>query len=207
MHITDLLFLVCALTAIGAMGRIIYLLIRRNLRGAARTTGRLAIAVAAYFLILIVVSLVSPGRVLAMRERRCFDDWCIQVTGVEQAPEIGDVHAAGRFYMVRFEVLSDAKRVTQRALDVHVWLLDDAGHRFGVSATGQGAFERTRGPAKPFDMELHPGEAFETTRVFDVPASIRGASILIEHGTWPGRLIIGASQSFLHAPTLVKLEM
>jgi hypothetical protein len=73
-----------------------------------------------YTLLLVGVALLSPQQVLAMHELHCFDDWCVSVDRFEQQPAIGAAQAQGVFYLVTVKVTSQAKRVSQRALDAVV---------------------------------------------------------------------------------------
>jgi hypothetical protein len=81
--------------------------------------------------------ILSPQQVLAMHQLRCFDDWCASVERVELQPAIGKVKAQGTFFLVTVQVTSKAKRISQRALDAAVYLLDGRGIRYDLSVKGQ----------------------------------------------------------------------
>src|SRR5260370_13621359 len=146
MTLSDLLFLASVLFTFGLLFRILYLLVRRNFRGAGRSLRLLAGFLAIYSIILVAVSLSAPQRVVAMDADRCWDDWCLAVTQASRSPRIGDAPAQGEFYAVTLRVSSRAGRVTQRALDANVYLVDGRGNTYGVSAIGQQPFESVNGP-------------------------------------------------------------
>ena len=41
--------------------------------------------------------------------------------------------------------------------------------------------------------------------IFDVPENAADLGLIVTHGLFPGVLIIDAPESFLHAPTILKL--
>jgi len=204
--IGDLLFILLVLTAFITLFRAIYLLARRRYPQAGRVLFRLTVGLAVYFAALISVSLVAQRKVLAMGQDRCFDDWCLAVEKVTTNANIGNVSAQGTFYVVTLRVSSRARRVSQRALDAAVHLEDSQNRTYEVSDAGQRAFEAQNGPAKALFDRLEPGEAFTTVRVFDVPRDTVGLGLVVVHGAFPGCIIIGDSQSFLHKRTLTLLK-
>jgi hypothetical protein len=84
--------------------------------------------------VLVSVALLSPQRVLAMHQDRCFDDWCLSVEQIVQQPTIGSaplrVRAHGVFDLVTGRVLVGEGAITQRALDAQVSLLDARGQHY-----------------------------------------------------------------------------
>lgn len=206
MLIGDLVFIVLVLTTLSVLLRALYLLMRGRYAQSTRVFGRLAIGLAIYFAALIAVSLLSPRKVLAMGQDRCFDDWCLAVESATTAPDIADKAANGKYYIVTLRVSSQAKRVSQRALDASVHLEDDRGNTYEPSDSGQRAYEAQHGPAKALFDRLEPGEFFNTVRVFDVPRDAGGLGLVVLHGAFLGHLIIGDSQSFLHKRTMTLLN-
>lgn len=167
----------------------------------------LAIYISLYAILLISVALVSPQQVVAMHQLRCFDDWCASVEQVEQRPAIGPARASGIFYLVTIRVASQAKRISQRALDAAVFLMDERGVRYAISPQGQKALEAAGQAGQPLNSWLDAGGSFTYTAVFDVPAKIAQPGLVISHGAFPGLIIIGDPQSFLHKPTIVRLTL
>jgi hypothetical protein len=201
----DLLFLASALFVAVTLVLIVYRLVRGHRDSAARTMGILIAYVAIYLAILISVSLVTPQKVLAIGEERCFDEWCITVTGVSRESRIGDATAQGVFEIVNAKVSSHSHGRRQREVGVRTYLLDALGHRFDIAAAGQRELERAGQAGQPIETFVDPGGSFETRLVYDVPA---GTSELgfVKTGAGPGSLIIGDSDSFFHQPTIVRLD-
>ena len=148
-----------------------------------------AIFWAIYLTIVAAVSFATPRKVLAIGERRCFDDWCLTVQSVD----------GGRPFKVTLRVQSDAKRVTQSAPGNQVFLEDDAGKRYAAGPeNGQ----------PPFSKMIGPGESYDTIREFDVPAGVKIVGLVVGHssGPNPGALVIGDDDAIFHKPAIVKLN-
>jgi hypothetical protein len=54
---------------------------------------------------------------------------------------------------------------------------------------------------RPFSTPLRPGETYQTTVVFDLPADIQSPTLLIHEGEFPTRFVIGHENSLLHKKT------
>lgn len=85
-------------------------------------------------------------------------------------------------------------------------LVDQQDRTYSPSADGQAAYESINGTQPDIRNVLGPGESFTTTAIFDIPADIEPAGLKVDHGVWPGRLIIGESSSFFHKRTLLMLK-
>ncbi len=160
---------------------------RRRALGLLRGLGALA---SVYLTIVIVVSLASPGRTIQRREPRCFDDWCVSVEQVDQAPAGTDIS-----YSVAIRLSSRARGRPQRENGVTVYMLDDRGRRFEAQEDPD---------AVPMNVLLHPGESVIARRQFLLPVDTRNPGLVIAHGRFPGMFIIGDDQSLLHKPSVVR---
>jgi hypothetical protein len=207
MNIFDLVFLFSVLLIIlGLIGFLAALLTRRG-RLARRLGTGLVGYVLLYALALVTVSLSSPQHVLAMGEVRCFDEWCAAVQQVRQAPSIGNVKPQqASFTLVTLQVSSQAKRISQRALDAGVYLLDSSGAHYDISPNAQRALEAAGQAGQPLNSLIDPGGSFSYTAAFDLPAGAKELGLVMAHGAFPGIIVIGDEQSFLHKPTVVKLS-
>jgi hypothetical protein len=159
-----------AVGVIAATGRV---------RLAARMLGVWGLCVAFYLTIVVIVSIFTKPRDLAIGEDACFDDWCIAVDHVEHAPTSGP-----RTYIVTFRLSSRARRVSQREHNLIAYLRDADGRRYEA------------GPASnelPFDTLLTPGQTLQTTRVYGLPPGTEQPQLVIKHeGGFPiGWFIIG----------------
>ncbi|MDQ2903875.1 MAG: DUF4352 domain-containing protein [Chloroflexota bacterium] len=164
-----------------------------------------------YAVVLLSVSLLSPQRVLAMHQDRCFDDWCHSVERVVPQSTVGNapmvVTAHGTFYLVTVRVSSRARGITQRALDAQVYMLDASDQRYDPDASGQQALDATGQGGLRLDSKVAPGGSFTCTVVFDLPKGSSHLALVVTHGLFPDVLVIGSEQSFLHKPTIFQLQM
>jgi hypothetical protein len=206
MGISDLFLIVSFFTVLlGLFGLLVALLTRRWV-WLRRIALGLAIYLGIYVLLLAGVSLLSPQKVMALHQPRCFDDWCASVEGVVQQPAIGAVHAQGTFYLVSIQVSSRAKRITQRARDAAIYLLDEQGNRYDPSLEGQQALDAAGLSGPPLDSLVDAGGSFTHTAVFDLPPGADQPALVHTHGAFPGLLVIGDDHSWLHKPTIVRLS-
>ena len=212
MILFDLLFLVVCLASVITLAAILRALVQGHRRQARTLFVRYAIGTASYLGMVIVVSLVTPQRVVAIGENRCFDDWCLAVEGVAHTPELGPaeatVRATGVFYVVTLRLSNGARGRPQRANSAAVHLWDGQGRRYDLSRPGQEAFEAQHGPVPPLTVTLAVGQALNTVAVFDLPTNARDVSLTVEHpvGPSPGRLIIQDDASLFHKPAIVRLN-
>src|SRR5579872_338463 len=163
MTMFDLVFLLAVVGCLLTLVALCYFLLRRQWRSARRVSLALGSFLILYTGGLLGVSLLSPGHTLAMHQDRCFDDWCLSAEQVRQQPSIGTppsiVVARGAFYLVTVRISSRAKAITQRALDVQVFLLDAHNQRYDPSPGGQQALDATGQGGHPLSSELAPGSS------------------------------------------------
>jgi hypothetical protein len=207
MNIFDLFLIFSFFVILSTFVGLLIALVTRRWALARRLVLGLLIYVSAYAVLLVSVALLSPQQVLAMHQLRCFDDWCASVEQVEQQPAIGEVRAQGVFYLVTIQVTSRAKRVSQRALDAAVYLLNDRGMRYDLSPQGQQALDAAGWAGQPLNSLVEAGGSFTYTTAFDLPPQTSQLGLVITHGAFPGLIIIGDAQSFLHKPTIVRLSV
>jgi hypothetical protein len=205
MTLPDLFFLFSVLFILIAVASLLVALIARKPGLAKRIALGLAAYVVLYALALVTVSLSSPQQVLGMHQDRCFDDWCIAVVGVTEQPAIGASRAQGGEYaLVTVRVSSRAQGIRQRAVDAAIYLLDGSGRRYDPSPEGQRALEGANLAGQPLNSYLDPGGSFTHTAAFDLLAGAKPYALVVTHGLFPGMLIIGDGQSFLHKPVIFK---
>src|SRR5258708_6805455 len=209
MTIFDGILILAALGCVLALTALGYFLVRSQWRRAKRVLLALASFLVVYAAVLVSVSLLSPQQVLAMRQDRCFDDWCLSVEQVVQQPTIGSapmlVRVHGVFDLVTVRVSSRARAVSQRALDAQVYLLDTQGQRYDPNPAGQLVLDASGQGGQPLDSELAPFGSFTRTVVFDVSKGVSHLALVVTHGLFPDVIVIGSDQSFLHKPTIIQL--
>jgi hypothetical protein len=200
MTLFDLLFLVSGLFVVGMTGRIAVSAIRGRWDAAIRLGRLLGLFLALYAAVLMCVALVLPRRIYSPGEQRCFDDWCVTALGAtaSAATPCGP-DESGRDWAVTVEVNSVARRIRQRAPDAHAELEDQEGKRYRpCTGTASG---------KSLSDELGPGESFRVSLPFRLPRDATPTGLVLHHGDFPGAVIIGADQSFLHRPALQRLTV
>ncbi len=107
----DLLLILGFLASAATLGTALAQLARRRYGVAARLAFFGAAGAALYLTILVVVSLLSPGRTIRQGERRCHDDWRLAVEHAERsAATLGERH------QVTLRLSSRARGRIQRAI-------------------------------------------------------------------------------------------
>ena len=193
MSIFDLLFLILLLAAVISLLATVWLGLRRKFVRARRILLRLLLCAGGYMAVVVIVSLVSPRRVLKPDATQCFDDWCIGVADFRQVPKGGDVA-----YYVDVRLSSHARRVSQRENNLTVYLTDREGRRYDPVADSSTA---------PFNVLLQPRESVVVSRSFLAPAEAKDLGLVITHeGGFPiGWFIIGYDTWF-RKPAVVQLQ-
>ena len=194
MTLFDVLFLASVLFVVAMCVWMLVLTAGRRWTKLGRTAVVLAVFLTCYTAALIGASLLRPRRIVAAGERRCFDDWCLAALTV--APDLGSFCKAepgSQAWIVTLEVSSAARRVRQRATDASAELEDTRGLRYQPCAGPSG---------RQLSDQLGPGESFRVELPYRLPADAMPAGLVVHHGGFPGILIIGDDQSFLHPPTL-----
>jgi hypothetical protein len=205
MNIFDLLLIFSVFLGLLVLMGVLVASTTRRWALAKRLAQALLIYTSIYTLVLVGVAVLSPQQVLPMHQLRCFDDWCVSVERFEVQPVIGAVQAQGAFYLVTIQVTSRAKRISQREQIAAVYLLDGRGIRYDLSVKGQQALASAGQAGQPLDSLVEAGGTFTYTAVFDLPPEADQSGLVITHGAFPGVIIIGDDQSFLHKPTIVQL--
>jgi len=196
--IPDLIFLASVFTCLILLLRLGVLALRKKWAKCRNTALTLISFVIAYSIVLITLAFAMPRRFVPPGERKCFDDWCISIARIEHQTGSTLCPGASDVWVANIEVASVARRVQQRASDASAEIEDVAGHRYQpCGATGTHTLR---------DM-LAPGESFPVRLAYVLPAGARPAGIVLHHGAFPGVIIVGADQSWLHTPTLLRAEI
>jgi hypothetical protein len=206
MNLLDLVAFVSVLATIGTIVSIGVLLIRKRMAAARTTSIWLTVFLASYAGTLVTVSLISPGKVLAIGDTRCWDEWCMTVTGASKQTRIGDLRAGGIFYVVALRINNRSQGRRQREINVCTALADGRGERFDESSVGQEALQRAGLAGSPVTSFVDAGGSFESRLVYDVPVEATGVGFVRRNCGRFGNPIIGDPGSFLHRPTIVRLQ-
>jgi hypothetical protein len=199
MAIADLVFIVSFLFCASMLIRLVWLAIRSQWARWRSTARLLGAFVAAYVSALATAGLSMPRHELAAGERKCFDDWCVAASGAEVQSTQELCPGSAAVWVASIEVSSVAKRIHQRAPDASIEVEDTDGKRYAPCAAGAG-------PRNIRDM-LGPGESFSVSLPFGLPLDARPAGLVVHHGAFPGIIIVGDDQSWLHKPTLFRTSV
>ena len=194
MTIFDLFFIVIVLASVATLAAVVASALRGRSRQAVKLSAILGVCLTLYLGVVVVVSLASPPRVLALGEDRCFDDWCIAIDDADRSEAPSRVE-----YTVTLRVSNRARRVSQRENGVVVYMMDERGRRFEAMADPS---------ATPFNILLQPGQSITTPGTFDVSGASGQLSLVVAHEgitRFPGLFIIGDDSSMFHKPTIMRL--
>ncbi len=216
-HIAALLFLGSAgLAILLVIATVVFFFWRR--RWVRYSAGALAALLLGYAALLLAFSAFSHDLTLARGEEKYFCGLdchlAYSVQNVERLKTIGDTTAAGEFYIVTVRTRFDETTIapwrgngplTPDPLDIV--LLDDQGHVLGQSSAGQKAWDAAHDRPRSWRAPdpLRPGESYETTAVFDVPAGTGAPRLLVYFSTFPTQVLIGDENSVLHKKTYFSL--
>jgi hypothetical protein len=165
---------------------------------------------------MLVFSFASNEKVLARGQEKHFCEidchLAYSVTDVRETKTLGDsprqVTAAGTFRVVTIKTRFDETTIGSARGNGQLYpnsrllaVIDDAGHKYLPSTSGQVALENSQSAGTPVTTPLQPRETYTTTFVFDLPADIRSPTLLIHEGEVVTRFIIGHENSPLHKNT------
>ncbi len=214
-HLAALCFLGTAgLTALLTVATIVLYFTRR--RWALYTALAVVVLVAAYASALAFFSWASYDRTVARGDEKffCAMDCHIaySVQNVERMKSVGDVNAAGEFVVVTVRSHFDERTIAPWRGNAPLTpdpptleLVDGQGRSYPVSPTGQKAWEHANPKAHSLTDPLRPGESFETTWVFDVPADAQSVRLFAGWHGFPSYLLIGDEDSPRHGKTYFAL--
>lgn len=210
------LVLACLVTALVAAAS-------RAFRIAKLAAGGAALALCGYAALLLIVAVASPNKTLQSGDWKYFCEAdCHIAYSIESVqfastlgPEASPVAAHGQFVVVRLKTWFDEHSIAPWRGDSPltpdprvVQVVDGAGNRYSPlpASALQGLVSMTRKATTPLDEPLRPGDSYTTTLVFDVPAGIRDAKLLIADRDPMSRLLIDHENSPLHGKIYLALS-
>lgn len=173
-----------------------------------------------YLATLLVFSFASREHVLERSDEKYFCEvdchLAYSVIDVVKMTELGapsaKQHARGTFYVATVKTWFDERTISPHRGNGPltpnpraVWVIDEAGRRYGVSPEGLRALELSNAKSTPFTQPLRPGESYSTTLVFDLPPDIANPRLLITESDSVTRLLIGHENSFFHKKASFRL--
>jgi hypothetical protein len=163
----------------------------------------------AYLAVVVVVSLTSPRRILPQSERRCWDEWCLNVEHIARTASTdrsGVIESDTVLYVVDVRVSNIGKARAQRENGVVLYLLDSAGRRYDPDLQSQRALAASGGAGDPMDTKVAPGVSFVHRVAFRVPRNAVALG-LVKEGQGPQAFIIDDDQSLLHKRTMTRFDL
>jgi hypothetical protein len=138
------------------------------------------------------------------------------IANVSQAKAIGSlpqpVVADGMFTLVTVRTRFDENTIGPNRGNGQLYpnprsltLIDEQGRSYSPAAAGEAALESSKAGGTPITNALRPGESYDTTIAFDVPAEVKHLTLLINESDWITHLIIGHENSPLHKKTRFQL--
>lgn len=202
-----------AVTVFGlfAAGVASVVLIRRGRAPLAWSIALVATAwLGAYATVLVVTSMMSRERTLAIGETKRFCGLYLDchmgvaVERVDTMSVIGGIHAGGTFYVVTLRVSSDARGASLHLEDPNIVVVDREGFRHERSLEAEQALGRAR--LIELERPVEAGDSFTRAVVIDVPHDVREPRLHVTMGGFLDRTaelaVIGDEDAVLHAPTL-----
>ncbi|HJR67572.1 MAG TPA: hypothetical protein VJ802_14170 [Gemmatimonadaceae bacterium] len=209
MELPGVLILVITLFGLFAAGVASVVVARRGKTPVARAIALVGAAwLGAYATILIVTSLTSHERTLALGETKRFCGFYLDchmgvaVERVDTTSAIGGIRAGGTYYVVTLRVSSNARRRPLRLERPDIVIVDAEGFRHERSLDAEHALGQLDG----LDRLVEAGASFTRAVVIDVPHDVRDPRLEVTMGGVVERTVelalIGDEDAWLHAPTL-----
>jgi hypothetical protein len=208
-HFSALLFLGSAVLLALLLISFVVLAIRSRPRQRYAITG-LLLLILGYGLSLVGFALFSRERTLARGEEKYFCELdchlAYSVQKVERVKNIGSANASGEFYIVTVRVRFDESTTAPwrrrdaplTPVPLNFAVVDSQGRAIQRSLIGQSAWDENPGSSRSLRDTLLPGESYETTLVFDVPADAGSPRLLASFTVFPTQVLIGDENSPLH---------
>ena len=210
---TGLLFLVAALALVGS-------LVARKFRFAKFVLIAMLVIAGIYVGTMLAFSLAGREKVLARGEEKHFCEidchLAYSITNVRQTKTLGtspnQSTAQGVYTIVTLKTRFDETTIApwrgngllypnSRVLT----LVDERGSKHAPADAALSALEATPASSTPLTAPLRPGESYTTEVVFDLPADVKSATLLINEGEFVTYFIIGHENSPLHKKTRFQL--
>ncbi len=201
----SIVFLAFLLTTTILLAVCFYRLLRR--RPSKPALRALLLVALAYTAILLAMSLTSRTRYIPLGADKCFDDWCVTVLSARSLAPPGQ-GAGTKLLEVTLAVSNHAQRAAFRPSQPRVALVLPSGDVIAPSAAVSDALERPGAPQGNLAKRVTPGETFHTSLGFEVPASTREASVVIQEGPESiTQFLVGDENSFFHKKSVFTIRV
>jgi hypothetical protein len=180
----------------------------------------MTVIVGAYLAAMLIFSFASHETVLARGTEKHFCEidchLAYSIVDTRQTKSLGTAPnqstAQGVFTVVTIKTRFDETTIGSGRGDGRLYpnsrvltLIDERGNKHTPSADGQRALDATQSGGTPLTSPLRPGESYTTEVVFDLPAGVKTATLLVNEGEWITHFVIGHENSLLHKQTRFQL--
>lgn len=171
---------------------------------------------ALYVSLLLLFSLASSEKVLARGEEKHFCEidchLAYSILDSQATKTLGtapnQLTAAGLFRLVTIKTRFDEKTISSTRGNALLYpnsrvlvVVDAQGKQYFPAANAERLLRESNEAGLPFTTPLRPGENYQTTVVFDLPADIQSPTLLIHEGELQTPFVIGHENSLLHQQT------
>ncbi len=211
-----LLFLGTAFLIVSLVLLLVFSLITEKFSLAKFSTLAIALIAVLYLSLLMVFSWTSTEKVLARGEEKHFCEvdchLAYSILDSQSPKSLGTAPnqptATGLFRVITIKTRFDQKTISPTRGDSllypnsRVLVVSDAQGKEYFPVTEAERFLRgLNQTGTPLTTPLRPGESYQTTVVFDLPADIQSPTLLIHEGERETRFVIGHENSVLHKKT------
>jgi hypothetical protein len=210
---TGLLMLVAALALVGS-------LVARKFRVAKFVSVAMMVIAGIYLGALLAFSLTGREKALARNEEKHFCEidchLAYSIANVRQTKTLGiapnQSAAQGVYTIVTIKTRFDETTIASWRGNGLLYpnsrvltLTDERGTQHAPANAALLALDATQASSTPLTAPLRPGESYTTDVVFDLPADVKSATLLINEGDFVTHFIIGHENSFWHGKTRFQL--
>lgn len=192
---------------------LIFSLVTKRIR-LAKLAGLAFLVVGALYLsLLLIFSRSSSEKVLARGQEKHFCEidchLAYSVIDSRATKTLGDAGnqliAAGQFRVITIKTRFDENTISPTRGNGLLYpnsrvvvVIDANGKQFFPSADAERLLQGSNQAGVPFTSPLRPGENYQTSVVFDLPADIQNPTLLIREGELATHFVIGHENSPLH---------
>jgi hypothetical protein len=211
-----LLFLGTALLIFGLVLVLIFSLITKRFSLTKFSALGVVVASALYLSLLLIFSWAGSEQLLARGQEKHFCEidchLAYSILDSQAAKTLGTVPhqltAAGLFRVITVKTRFDETTISPTRGNAVLYpnsrvavVIDANGKQYFPAAEAEHLLQGLNQAGMPFSTPLRPGESYQTTVVFDLPADIQSPTLLIHEGGPETHFIVGHENSLLHKKT------
>ena len=211
-----LLFLGTAFLILCSVLLLVFSLIKKRSSLTKLSALAITLIAALYLSLLLLFSWTSTEKVLARGQEKHFCEidchLAYSILDSQTSKTLGtapnQLSATGLFRVIKIKTRFDEKTIGPNRGDGLLYpnsrvliVVDAAGNEYSPSIPASSFLGGLNEAGMPFTTPLRPGETYQTTVVFDLPADIQNPTLLIHEGESVTHFVIGHENSLLHRKT------